>query len=145
MNEIERINEDLRQYKLFKIQRANTHSQKFKELKKDFTKIQKNEILNYLIAFSNIIIFLFSIYNIFKINTEDGYCKNNEQLIFLNIILVFVFSLFLTYKFWCFNTKLKKYIRTAEDAENHFEKESEILKSNYESYVNNYLNDIKRK
>lgn len=70
MNEIERINEDLRQYKLFKIQRANTHSQKFKELKKDFTKIQKNEILNYLIAFSNIIIFLFSIYNIFKINNR---------------------------------------------------------------------------
>lgn len=53
MNETERINEDLRQYKLFKIQRVNTHEQKFKELKNDFVKIQKNEILNYLIAFLN--------------------------------------------------------------------------------------------
>lgn len=35
MNETERIDEDLRQYKLFKIQRANAHSQKFRELKKD--------------------------------------------------------------------------------------------------------------
>ncbi|PTT75724.1 hypothetical protein, partial [Chryseobacterium sp. HMWF001] len=67
MNETERINEDLRQYKLFKIQRVNTHEQKFKELKNDFVIIQKNEILNYLIAFLNMAVIVLSLYNLFKL------------------------------------------------------------------------------
>ncbi|WP_378104982.1 hypothetical protein [Chryseobacterium sp. sg2396] len=145
MNETERIDEDLRQYKLFKIQRANTHSQKFRELKKDFAAIQKNEILNYMIAFSNIIIAVFSTVTIFRLITVKNYFNENKELIFANVILVFLFSLFLTYKFWDFNTKLKKYKKIAGDAENHFEKESEILRSVYEGYVNNYLDSRKRR
>lgn len=145
MNETERINEDLRQYKLFKIQRVNTHEQKFKELKNDFVKIQKNEILNYLIAFLNMAVIVLSLYNLFKLFTVSNYFDSNSELVIFNIFSILVFSLFLTYKFWNFNLKLKKYIKTAENAQSYFQNESENLRSNYENYVDHYLNDIKRK
>lgn len=145
MNETERINEDLRQYKLFKIKRVNTHEQKFKELKNDFVKIQKNEILNYLIAFLNMAVIVLSLYNLFKLFTVSNYFDSNSELVIFNIFSILVFSLFLTYKFWNFNLKLKKYIKTAENAQSYFQNESENLRSNYENYVDHYLNDIKRK
>ncbi|WP_288461093.1 hypothetical protein [uncultured Chryseobacterium sp.] len=145
MNETERINEDLRQYKLFKIQRVNTHEQKFKELKNDFVKIQKNEILNYLIAFLNMAVIFLSLYNLFKLFTVSNYFDSNSELVIFNIFSILLFSLFLTYKFWNFNLKLKKYIKTAENAQSYFQNESENLRSNYENYVDHYLNDIKRK
>ncbi|MDN4014130.1 MULTISPECIES: hypothetical protein [Chryseobacterium] len=145
MNETERINEDLRQYKLFKIQRVNTHEQKFKELKNDFVKIQKNEILNYLIAFLNMAVIVLSLYNLFKLFTVSNYFDSNSELVIFNIFSILIFSLFLTYKFWNFNLKLKKYIKTAENAQSYFQNESENLRSNYENYVDHYLNDIKRK
>ena len=145
MNETERINEDLRQYKLFKIKRVNTHEQKFKELKNDFVKIQKNEILNYLIAFLNMAVIVLSLYNLFKLFTVSNYFDSNSEVVIFNIFSILVFSLFLTYKFWNFNLKLKKYIKTAENAQSYFQNESENLRSNYENYVDHYLNDIKRK
>ncbi|PVV55738.1 MULTISPECIES: hypothetical protein [Chryseobacterium] len=145
MNETERINEDLRQYKLFKIQRVNTHEQKFKELKNDFVIIQKNEILNYLIAFLNMAVIVLSLYNLFKLFTVSNYFDSNSELVIFNIFSILIFSLFLTYKFWNFNLKLKKYIKTAENAQSYFQNESENLRSNYENYVDHYLNDIKRK
>ncbi|WP_394665067.1 hypothetical protein [uncultured Chryseobacterium sp.] len=141
MNETERINEDLRQYKLFKIQRVNTHEQKFKELKNDFVKIQKNEILNYLIAFLNMAVIVLSLYNLFKLFTVSNYFDSNSELVIFNIFSILIFSLFLTYKFWNFNLKLKKYIKTAENAQSYFQNESENLRSNYENYVDHYLND----
>ncbi|MCY1662705.1 hypothetical protein [Chryseobacterium sp. SL1] len=145
MNETERINEDLRQYKLFKIQRVNTHEQKFKELKNDFVKIQKNEILNYLIAFLNMAVIVLSLYNLFKLFTVSNYFDSNSELVIFNIFSILIFSLFLTYKFWNFNLKLKKYIKTAENAQSYFQNEIENLRSNYENYVDHYLNNIKRK
>jgi len=42
MTEIEKINEELRNYKLFKIQRINTREQEFTELRDDLTRIKKN-------------------------------------------------------------------------------------------------------
>ena len=102
MNETERINEDLRQYKLFKIQRVNTHEQKFKELKNDFVIIQKNEILNYLIAFLNMAVIVLSLYNLFKLFTVSNYFDSNSELVIFNIFSILIFSLFLTYKFWNF-------------------------------------------
>lgn len=41
MTEIEKINEELRNYKLFKIQRINTREQEFIQLKKDLLLIKK--------------------------------------------------------------------------------------------------------
>lgn len=57
----------------------------------------------------------------------------------------FFFLFFLLTNSGIFNTKLKNYRKIAGDAENHFEKESEILKSVYESYVNNYLDNRKKR
>jgi len=48
MKEIEKINEELRNYKLFKIQRAKKREQEFNILKNDIIKIQKKELFFYL-------------------------------------------------------------------------------------------------
>lgn len=63
MTETEKINEELRNYKLFKIQRINTREQEFSEFRKDLLAIRKNEVLNYIIASINVLSILFLIYN----------------------------------------------------------------------------------
>jgi hypothetical protein len=59
MTETEKINEELRNYKLFKIQRINTREQEFSEFRKDLLAIRKNEVLNYIIASINVLSILF--------------------------------------------------------------------------------------
>lgn len=46
MNEIEKINDELRNYKLFKIQRANTRKQEFEEVKYQILKTKKGELFH---------------------------------------------------------------------------------------------------
>jgi hypothetical protein len=41
MNEIDQINEELRHYKLFKIQRLSTKNQKFNEFNRDLKRIKE--------------------------------------------------------------------------------------------------------
>lgn len=90
-------------------------------------------------------VIVLSLYNLFKLFTVSNYFDSNSELVIFNIFSILIFSLFLTYKFWNFNLKLKKYIKTAENAQSYFQNESENLRSNYENYVDHYLNDIKRK
>lgn len=71
MTEIEKINEELRNYKLFKIQRINTKQQQFNELKNDLFSIQKNEIATYMLSALNIIAIISLVYYLIKsINDE---------------------------------------------------------------------------
>ncbi len=44
-----------------------------------------------------------------------------------------------------YNFKLKKHIKTSENAVIYFSNEIDKLKSIYENYVDNYLEDLKRK
>lgn len=145
MSETDKINEELRNYKLFKIQRINTKIQEFSELKQDLKTIRKREILNYLVAFLNVLAIGFFTYNCFKSYLDSYYLEINKSLIISNLILVLLLSLFLTYQFVMYNVKLKKHIRSSENAVRYFENESEKLKSIYENYVENYLENSKVK
>lgn len=144
MTDIEKINEELRNYKLFKIQRLNTRETEFNELKNDLVKIKKNEILNLLIGFLNIISIIFFIYTFYNSYTNQVVFKITDILI-INFIIIIVLSLYLTYKFFNYTYKLKKYIKTSENATNYFSNESDKLKGIYENYVDNYLERLKRK
>ncbi len=140
MKEIEKINEELRNYKLFKIQRAKKREQEFNILKNDIIKIQKKEFLNYFFICFNTIMIITFIYNCFKmIINPNIYYQNNKEFIIFNFILVIVGSFYFTYHFLRVNFQLKKHLKTAENAELYFINESENLKSVYEDYVNNYL------
>ncbi len=145
MTEIEKINEEIRNYKLFKIQRMDAREQQFSELRNDLIKIRKNEIINYLVAFLNILAVLFLIYNAIRSLVDKAYFQNSYELIYGNFITVIVLSLFLTYKFVSYNLKLKKHIKSVDGAVSYFAGESNILKSVYENYVENYLEASKRK
>ncbi len=145
MTEIEKINEEIRNYKLFKIQRMDLREQQFSEFKNDLIKIRKNEIINYLVAFLNILAVLFLIYNVIKSLLDKTYFENSPELICGNLITVIILSLFLTYKFVSYNLKLKKHIKAVDGAVSYFAGESNILKSVYENYVENYLEASKRK
>ena len=138
MTEIEKINEELRNYKLFKIQRLKAKEIEFTEIKNDLVKIKKSEILNLSIVFLNVISIIFLVYNISNSSTITG-----ELL--LNIFISIILSIYLTYIYVNYNFKLKKHIKKSENAILYFSQEGEILKSNYENYVDNYLDDLKRK
>ena len=145
MTETEKINEELRNYKLFKIQRINTREQEFSEFKKDLLNILKNEIFNYILASMNFLLILFLIYNAVRSYINPDFYVMNFEIIVLNFILTLCLSLYLTYKFIIYNVQLKKHIRTTENAVKYFAGESENLKSMYENYVENYLESQKRK
>ena len=83
MTEIDKINEDLRNYKLFKIQRINAREQQFSALKKELTTIKKNEVISYLLAAGNILCIIVLIYSIIKSLLNKLYFDVNYQLICL--------------------------------------------------------------
>ena len=144
MTDIDKINEELRNYKLFKIQRINTREQEFKELKNDLSRIQKNEVINYIVCTVNIISILLLIYYIIKSALDFNFLELNKDIIIVNFIVCICLSLFLTYKFIINSTKLKRHIKATESAVQYFANESEKLKSIYENYVDTNLENQKR-
>ena len=144
MTDIDKINEELRNYKLFKIQRINTREQEFKELKNDLSRIQKNEVINYIVCTVNIISILLLIYYIIKSALDFNFLELNKDIIVVNFIVCICLSLFLTYKFIINSTKLKRHIKATESAVQYFANESEKLKSIYENYVDTNLENQKR-
>jgi hypothetical protein len=105
MNEIDQINEELRHYKLFKIQRLSTKNQKFNEFNRDLKRIKRNEIISYIIAIINIASITFFIYQLFecKFNIHSLYFENNYLYVIGNFLLVLVLSFYLTYKYLFFD------------------------------------------
>lgn len=145
MNEIEKLNEEIRNYKLFKIQRSNTRIQKFSEFKSDLIEIKKNEILNYIVGVINIISVIFLVYNAINSYLNHDFFIINKSLIFINFFLTLFLSIFLTFKLFYYNFKLVKHTNSVDDAVKYFSSESENLKSVYENYIENYLESIKSK
>lgn len=146
MNEIDQINEELRHYKLFKIQRLSTKNQKFNEFNRDLKRIKRNEIISYIIAIINIASITFFIYQLFecKFNIHSLYFENNYLYVIGNFLLVLVLSFYLTYKYLFFVFKLKKYIKLVDEVIEDLNYEDKLMKNNYEGYVNNYLEKEKR-
>lgn len=139
MNEIEKINDELRNYKLFKIQRANTRKQEFDEVKNQIFKTNKHELLNYFIVLIHLISIPFLIYNISKSLYDINFYDANKTIIVLNFFVVVLTSLFISYKFVTYIKTLKQQLSIVENAIHHFSNESDVLKAEYETYVNNYL------
>lgn len=139
MNEIDKINEELRNYKLFKIQRVTTRIQEFDEIKSQILKTIKNEILNYFILSINLIAIAFLIYNIVKSFQQPDYFSTNTTIIVLNFILVIAASIYTSIKLFVYIKRIKMQLTATENAIQHFSTDIEVLKAEYETYVNEYL------
>ncbi|MDO5606907.1 MAG: hypothetical protein Q4G08_00475 [Capnocytophaga sp.] len=144
MTEIDKINEELRNYKLFKIQRINVKEKEFSELKKDLLKIQRNEILSYVIATLNLLAVIFLIYNIVKSISNPDFYQLNKELIIINFFIITVLSVYFTIAYLLTTKALKKHIKSSENAVAYFASESEKLKAIYENYIENYLDEVKK-
>lgn len=139
MNEIEKINDELRNYKLFKIQRANTRKQEFEEVKYQILKTKKGELFHYFIVFINLIFTSHLLYNLFKSYQDKNFYELNKLIIFIDLIVVIVASLITSYKLIIYSINFKAQLISVEKAIQHFSNESEVLKGEYETFVNNYL------
>lgn len=139
MNDIEKINDELRNFKLFKIQRANTRKQEFDEVREQILKTKKNELLNYFMVLINFISIPYLIYNIAVSLQDENFYETNKAVIFVNFAVVLFASLFVSYKLILYIKQLKTQLTTVEKAVHYFSNESEVLKAEYETYVNLYL------
>jgi hypothetical protein len=139
MNDIEKINDELRNFKLFKIQRANTRKQEFDEVKDQILNTKKSDLLNYFIVFINIISISYLVYNLSKSLQDGNFYDTNKSIIAINFIVVVAGSLFTSYQLIIYIKSFKKQLTSVENAIQHFSNESEVLKGEYETYVNNYL------
>jgi hypothetical protein len=139
MNDIEKINDELRNFKLFKIQRANTRKQEFDEVKDQILKTQKRVLLNYFMVLINVLSISYLVYNLTKSLQDVNFYDINKSIIVLNFIVVVAGSLFTSYQLIIYIKRFKKQLSSVENAIQHFSNESEVLKGEYETYVNNYL------
>jgi hypothetical protein len=139
MNEIEKINDELRNYKLFKIQRANTRKQEFEEVKYQILKTKKGELFDYFTVFINLIFTSHLFYNLFKSYQDKNFYEVNKLIIFIDLIVVIIASLITSYKLIIYIIRFKAQLISVEKAIQHFSNESEVLKGEYEIFVNNYL------
>jgi hypothetical protein len=139
MNDIEKINDELRNFKLFKIQRANTRKQEFDEVKDQILKTQKRVLLNYFMVLINVLSISYLVYNLTKSLQDLNFYDINKSIIVLNFIVVVAGSLFTSYQLIIYIKRFKKQLSSVENAIQHFSNESEVLKGEYETYVNNYL------
>lgn len=140
MTDIDKINEELRNYKLYQIQRLNTREAEFSELKSDLTTIKKNEIFNLIVVFINAASISFLFYSIFKANLNFGKIEVTAELV-ISFSITILLSIYLSYKFVVYNRKLKTHIESAENAVEYFSGESDKLKAIYENYVDTYLSE----
>ena len=145
MTENDRINEELRNYKLFKIQRMNVKEQQFKTFTAELQHIRKFEILNYILCTLHAVIIGLLVYQTISALWNVNYLRNHLLEILLTLLGIVVFGIFHLIVIVRYNLKLKKYITETDNAARYFAQESEILKSNYEQYVDLYLQNNRRK
>ena len=145
MTENDRINEDLRNYKLFKIQRMNVKEQQFKIFTSELQQIRKFEILNYILCTLHVVLIGLMVYQAICALMDHSYLLAHLIEILLTLLGIVVFGIFHLVVIVRYNLKLKKYITETDNASRYFAQESEILKSNYEQYVDVYLQNNRRK
>ena len=135
MNDIEKINEELRNFKLYKIQRANTRRQEFEEVKVEIQKTNKDQLFNYFM----VLVHFTSILYLVKSFLYDDSKDTNSVILGVNILIVFASSLYVLYQLVRYIKNLKKQLKTVENGIQYFSTEIEVLKSDYEIYVGDYL------
>lgn len=135
MNDIEKINEELRNFKLYKIQRANTRRQEFEEVKVEIQQTNKDQLFNYFM----VLVHFTSILYLVKSFLYDDYKDTNSVILGVNILIVFASSLYVLYQLVRYIKNIKKQLKTVENGIQYFSTEIEVLKSDYEIYVGDYL------
>ena len=139
MTDTEKINEELRNFKLFKIQRTNVKKQEFDEVKEQIITANKNELIDYFIVLLSSLSIPYLIYNLIKSSLNSNFYTINKSVIIINFLIVIIAYCYTSYKLVIYIKILKKQYAAVENAIQHFSNESEVLKAEYESYVNNYL------
>ena len=94
MNDIEKINEELRNFKLYKIQRANTRRQEFEEVKVEIQQTNKDQLFNYFM----VLVHFTSILYLVKSFLYDDYKDTKSVILGVNILIVFASSLYVLYQ-----------------------------------------------
>ena len=135
MNDIEKINEELRNFKLYKIQRANTRRQEFEEVKVEIQQTNKDQLFNYFM----VLVHFTSILYLVKSFLYDDYKDTNSVILGVNILIVFASFLYVLYQLVRYIKNIKKQLKTVENGIQYFSTEIEVLKSDYEIYVGDYL------
>lgn len=136
MTDLEKIHEEIRNYKLFKIQRLDTKAQQFEEIRRELISIRKNSLTSFILIILCVVSLCGAVY---FLHNESGKELSTILIVFSAIMGLFVFFISLDVR-----TKLKKYISIMRGAVQHFETESMGLKNMYESYINDYLEGLKR-
>lgn len=108
-------------------------------MREQILKTKKNELLHYFIVLINFISIPYLIYNIAVSLQDENFYETNKAVIFVNFAVVLFASLFVSYKLVLYIKQLKTQLTTVEKAVHYFSNESEVLKAEYETYVNLYL------
>lgn len=145
MTDIEKVNEELRNYKLFKIQRILTREQEFSQCKNDLVVIRKNEVFTYILHIINIIAVIFLCYCFYHIFIEKDDIKKYAEVIIANTIIVLILAIYFIVRYMKLNKSLQQHIGAVDRGIQYFSNEAEKLKSNYENYVDVYLEQQKLK
>lgn len=147
MTDHQKINEEIRNYKLYKIQRINTKIQNYTEVLNDIKQSQKSHLAAKLLSYFNYFAPIIMLVLIIKNNNEpDG---NYEIYLYLILFVFIANSLYLSYHNILLRNKFKSFETKVQETIDHFQSESEKHKTNYEFFIEELqkeeIRDIKSK
>jgi len=133
MTDIEQIDDELRNYKLFKIQKSNTKIQKYSEIHDDLKKSKKFNSFYNMLSYINYVIIIFFIFlllgHLMDLNT------NNEKYLYLLLLVILSISAFQSFQNIILRKKFSSFEKSIIETIDHFKDESEKQKSNYEFFI----------
>ena len=133
MTDTDKINEEIRNYKLFKVQRLNTKVQKYSEILAEIKQFKKTNFINNILSYFNFIAPIIILYLLF--NYKNDINGNYEGFLYLMLFIFTANSIHQSY----LNIILRKKFSSFEDqileTVDHYKSESEKQINNYEFFV----------
>ena len=95
--------------------------------------------IDYFIIFINFIAVPYLLYNVIKSFDDRNFFSTNRTIILINFTIVIAVSIYTSIKLSIYIKRIKMQLTTVDNAIQHFSTDSEVLKAEYETYVNEYL------
>ncbi|GEM_PF-1614422 len=135
----EKTHDEIRNYKLFKIQQLRTREHEFSILTKDLEALNKKQYIHLAVCAIGIFTVIYLIYATVKSMLDSAYFDISKKYIIIAFILCVIISCFLGFQLIRLVIALQKHLKTASAAVQYFTNETDKARLDYENYVENYL------
>lgn len=133
MTDNQKINEEIRNYKLFKIQRIRTKIQNYSEILSDIEQFKKSHFATNALSYFNYIAPVIMLFLISKNSSEPN--GNYEGFLYFILLIFIINAVYQSYHNVLLRKKFGDFEEKVKDTIDHFQSESEKQITNYEFFI----------